>query len=236
MTNGPPAWPRALNLDASETLMLDPNLTKQTGGMLPLAARDFFGAAPGAARLASPDLAPLTTPETRSGGRFRQLLGSAKELKPLADVDRISGTRRGASQLSQHDAITQQAQKWVAQTFYGTLMKQMHDSPFKSELFSGGRGAQAFQPLMDQHLIDHMAHSSSQKLVRGIVRQIEGRAAYRKQAKAQKTVDETPETPVNFDAMNAAKQVTSQDKEPADFSRPDSQRNGRTRVAPGLRA
>ena len=30
------------------------------------------------------------------------------------------------------------AQKWVGQTFFGTLLKQMHESPFKSELWSGG--------------------------------------------------------------------------------------------------
>ena len=47
---------------------------------------------------------------------------------------------------AEHDQLTQQAQKWVAQTFFGTLLKQMHDSPFKSELFSGGRGGEAFKP------------------------------------------------------------------------------------------
>ncbi len=65
------------------------------------------------------------------------------------------------------------AQKWVSQTFFGTLLKQMHDSPFKSDLFSGGRGAQAFSPLYDQHLADRMARSSGRPLANAIVKHIQ---------------------------------------------------------------
>lgn len=74
------------------------------------------------------------------------------------------------------EQLTHQAQKLVAQTFYGTLMKQMHDSPFKSQLMDGGRGGQAFQPLMDQHLIDRMARSGGNKagkLIRSVVKRLE---------------------------------------------------------------
>ena len=74
---------------------------------------------------------------------------------------------------SRHGQLTQQAQKLVAQTFYGTLMKQMHDSPFKSKLMDGGRGGEAFQPLMDQHLIDRISRSSSKKLVSNLVKRLE---------------------------------------------------------------
>jgi Rod binding domain-containing protein len=65
------------------------------------------------------------------------------------------------------------AQKWVSQTFFGTLLKQMHDSPFKSDLFSGGRGAQAFSPLYDQHLAERMARSSGRPLANSIVKHIQ---------------------------------------------------------------
>src|SRR5690606_26673630 len=41
---------------------------------------------------------------------------------------------------TQHRQIVEQAEKWVAQTFYGTMLKQIRNSPFKSELFAGGRG------------------------------------------------------------------------------------------------
>ena len=54
-------------------------------------------------------------------------------------------------------ALVKQARVWVSQTFFGTLLKQMHDSPFRSEIFSGGRGGQAFSSLFNQHLTERMA-------------------------------------------------------------------------------
>ena len=71
-------------------------------------------------------------------------------------------------------ALVKQARVWVSQTFFGTLLKQMHDSPFRSELFSGGRGGQAFSSLFDQHLTARMAGGkSAEKLVNSIVKHIE---------------------------------------------------------------
>jgi Rod binding domain-containing protein len=83
---------------------------------------------------------------------------------------------RAAAILTPHQRqLAHEAQKWVSQTFFGTLMKQMHESPFKSNLLDGGRGGQAFQPLMDQHLAERMSHGAGQKLVRSIVKQLEKR-------------------------------------------------------------
>ncbi len=71
-------------------------------------------------------------------------------------------------------ALVKQARVWVAQTFFGTLLEQMHDSPFKSEIFSGGRGGQAFSSLFHQHLTERMAGGkSAEKLVNSIVKKIE---------------------------------------------------------------
>ena len=70
------------------------------------------------------------------------------------------------------EQIIEQARKWVAQTFFGTLMKQMRNSPFKSPLFEGGRGGQAFGELYDQHLVDHMSRGVGNKLVASMVRSI----------------------------------------------------------------
>jgi len=64
------------------------------------------------------------------------------------------------------------AQKWVGQTFFGTLLKQMHESPFKSELWSGGRGGEAFSTLYDQHLAERMARASGRPLANSIVKHI----------------------------------------------------------------
>jgi Rod binding domain-containing protein len=95
---------------------------------------------------------------------------------------------------TQHDRIQKQTEQWVAQTFFGTLLKQMDDSPFKSELFSGGRGGQAFSSLYHQQLADRVARGAGQKLVKTIVRRIEAKQAYQKQqaAGAKGTVQATP--------------------------------------------
>jgi Rod binding domain-containing protein len=84
-----------------------------------------------------------------------------------------------------HAKLTHQAQRLVGQTFYGTLLKQMHNSPFKSKILDGGRGAEAFQPLMDQHLIDRMSRSAGKKLVNSIVKHIERNDAKKAAAPAQ---------------------------------------------------
>lgn len=91
--------------------------------------------------------------------------------------------RYATEQPDQHDQLVDQTRTWVAQTFFGTLLKQMRNSPFKSELFSGGKGGEAFAGLQDQHLAEHMARGAGSKLVNGIVRRIEANAAYRKQQK-----------------------------------------------------
>src|SRR5947208_8317125 len=87
----------------------------------------------------------------------------------------LNNLAAGTSAVPQHAALTRQPEKWVSQTFFGTLLKQMHESPFKSHMFDGGRGGEAFQPLMDQHLAERMSRGSGKKLVNSIVRHIEKR-------------------------------------------------------------
>jgi Rod binding domain-containing protein len=82
----------------------------------------------------------------------------------------------------QHEQLTETARKWVSQTFFGTLLKQMRESPFKSDLFGGGRGEEAFGPLYDAQLADRMARGAGRSLVDSIVRKIEGRTARRASA------------------------------------------------------
>ena len=66
----------------------------------------------------------------------------------------------------------------LSQTFYGTLLKQVRQSPFHSKLFEGGRGGEAFQGMFDQQLADHMVRGTGRKLVNAISRKIEARKAY----------------------------------------------------------
>jgi Rod binding domain-containing protein len=75
--------------------------------------------------------------------------------------------------LDPHDPLTKQAQKLVANTFYGTLMKQARNDPFKSEMMDGGRGGEAFGEMLDQHLADHMSRSTGSKLVRSVVNKLQ---------------------------------------------------------------
>ena len=84
--------------------------------------------------------------------------------------------------MSRHAQLEKVAGALVAQTFFGALLKQMRESPFKDEIFSGGRGGQAFGSMYDQHLAEHMARGAGQNLVRAIVRKFEGKDAYAKQA------------------------------------------------------
>jgi len=95
---------------------------------------------------------------------------------------------------TQHDQLVTQTQKWVAQTFYGTLLKQVRQSPFHSNLFDGGRGGQAFGSLQDQQMAEHMARGAGQKLVNQIVRRIEAKQAYRKSS-GSTDLNAGPDTP-----------------------------------------
>lgn len=100
----------------------------------------------------------------------------------LDDSTQLLHSTPGAAQRSQHEQLVKQTENWVAQTFFATLLKQMRDSPFKSDLMDGGRGGQAFSSLYDQHLAQRMGHAAGSKLVHAIVRKIEASAAYRKNA------------------------------------------------------
>ena len=110
-----------------------------------------------------------------------------------------------------HDQLVKQTQKWVAQTFYGALLKQMRNSPFKVQMFEGGRGGEAYQELYDQRLADHMARGTGHKLVNAIVSKIEAGRAYGKSAK-----------------------TNHHPKKPAKL--PLARPHGRTHVPPALRA
>lgn len=123
---------------------------------------------------------------------------------PLSTLDptRQNALLSRATPKTPHEQLVDQARKWVSQTFYGTLLKQMHNSPFKSQMFEGGRGGEMFSTLLDQRLADHMGRSSGSKLVNAIVRRIEANKAYKqsgqkpgKQAVPQLRVPHSTHTP-----------------------------------------
>jgi Rod binding domain-containing protein len=84
-----------------------------------------------------------------------------------------------------HQQLVEQSEKWVAQTFYGQLLKQMHNSPFKNPKFEGGRGGEAFGQMFDQRLAEGMSRGAGRSLVNSMVKRIErgeARKAYGKQS------------------------------------------------------
>jgi Rod binding domain-containing protein len=101
--------------------------------------------------------------------------------QPIQFDQRYAGTKPASPVDPQHAKLVATTQKWVAQTFYGQLLKQMRNSPFKSDLFSGGRGGQAFNEMFDERMAEHMSRGAGSKLVKSIVRKVEATAAYRKQ-------------------------------------------------------
>jgi Rod binding domain-containing protein len=109
---------------------------------------------------------------------------SATELLPLGEAQYQHVSSRQPK--TENDKIHETARKLVAQTFYGPMLKQMRESPFKSEIFSGGRGGQAFSSMLDQHLADHMSRAAGSKLVNAIARKLEARAGYAKQSGASR--------------------------------------------------
>ena len=112
---------------------------------------------------------------------------TSHNLKPASQL-RPGHTRADLAALpTQHDGLRKQAEIFVASAFFGTLLKQMRESPFKSELFSGGRGGQAFGSLYDQQMAERMSRGAGSKLVNAIVRKIEARSAYQKQSTAAKS-------------------------------------------------
>jgi hypothetical protein len=190
---------------ASETQMkiqpvanADPlNRPKQaTTPLKPLADSDFAGqlnAVAGQGDSNSGDevrasrLRPLTPIEMVPGVKgpvppLDPLEPPSPPLLPLVESNTTFHPGNPKQPRSEHERVQEQARKWVAQTFYGTLFKQMRESPFKSDLFSGGRGGQAFTPLLDQHLADHMSRASDAKLVHAIARKLEARSASPQQA------------------------------------------------------
>jgi Rod binding domain-containing protein len=100
----------------------------------------------------------------------------------------------------EHLDARKQAEIFVSQAFFGTMLKQMRDSPFKSEIFDGGRGGQAFGSLYDQHLAERMAKGAGTKLVNSIVRKLEAKKAYEKTLSGSK---------LNANSLNSGKTGTN---------------------------
>jgi hypothetical protein len=74
---------------------------------------------------------------------------------------------------TQTQQLRQKVDQWVGQVFFGTLMKQVRESPFKSEIFSGGRGGGAFQQMLDGILVERGSRDLGGQLTDAIVRKLD---------------------------------------------------------------
>ncbi len=126
-----------------------------------------------AGRIARPALKPLENDVVGTGHG-----AAARPTLPTDSLDKATPPT-----VEQEDAqLREQARRFVAQAFYAPMLKQMHEGVFKSDLFSGGRGGEAFSQLFDQHLVDRIARGADPKLVNTLVRKARAARAYARQA------------------------------------------------------
>ena len=100
--------------------------------------------------------------------RINSGLTSARQTNAL---NQIVGQKNAP--ISDRSTLERTASQVIAQTFYGTLLRQIQNSPFKSELFSGGRGGQAFGAMFYDHLATKMSSSIDPRLARTLVKRYE---------------------------------------------------------------
>lgn len=105
----------------------------------------------------------------------------ANRMGRVDGADELLAPEQSEAAAEKHARVQAQASKLVTQTFFAPLLKQMRDSPFKSKLFDGGRGGQAFSGMYDQRMTDQMSRGAGKKLVNAIARKLEGKSAYAKQ-------------------------------------------------------
>lgn len=131
----------------------------------------------------------------------------------------FQGVLHGAIHEQSNDKVSAAARTVLAQTFFGPVLKQMRDSPFRSKLFDGGRGGEAFGSMLDQHLSEQMARSVGQKLVKSMVKGV-----LRRQRGAGST---------NSDSSSSS---SSSSSTPSDNNAQGQSKDVRIHVASGLRA
>lgn len=73
---------------------------------------------------------------------------------------------------TQKEQLKQVATQWVGQTFAGTLLKQLRESPFATDMFSGGNGGKSFTALLDMELASRSGRGLAADLAESITRRL----------------------------------------------------------------
>jgi len=97
-------------------------------------------------------------------------------------MDRVSGRRQAmafdadapsfAAELdarSDTDRVREAAEQLVGIALIKPLLEQARENPFKTELFHGGPGEEAFGAQLDQHLADRMAKRAGGSIVDAVM-------------------------------------------------------------------
>ena len=129
--------------------------------------------------------AGLAQPSTAPTKAFANLLDKAIEARPEPE--------KSPADIAKERELREKFQIIVNKFFLGTMLKQMRDSPFKSEMFGGGKGGEAFQGMMDQHLAEHAGGKVAASLVDSMVKRAMGQRSPQQlylDPQQQKKVDE----------------------------------------------
>jgi Rod binding domain-containing protein len=113
--------------------------------------------------------------QTRNANAFEQLLKDAQNL----------GAETSPQRSEEEKQVRKLVQDLISQTFFGPMLRQMRNSPWKSDLWSGGRGGDAFQGMMDQKMVEQMGSAISGPLVDSMTRQLLGHKAMKSAAARQ---------------------------------------------------
>jgi len=105
--------------------------------------------------------------------------------------------------VAQEKQVRELVQKLLGQAFFGPIVKQMRNGPWKDKLMSGGRGGDAFQSMMDQRMVEQLGHSIGGPLVRAMTERMLGRSSDHDPARGL----QTPPKPVTTSPVTESSNV-----------------------------
>lgn len=111
-----------------------------------------------------------TSPATIAGHAQAPTARSAFATLFQKQFDSTHSNAHLAKPTEQEAALRKWASTVVNKFFIGTMLKQMRESPFKTELFGVGKGGEGYQGMMDQQLAEHAGQNVAKTLVDSIVK------------------------------------------------------------------
>jgi Rod binding domain-containing protein len=96
-------------------------------------------------------------------------------LSKVTAIATTQSTAPGAADQAR-SALRRAADELVGEVFYGTLLRQMRQSPLKGKYGHGGRGEEVFQGQLDSLLAARAGRAGESTLVDAVVARLERRA------------------------------------------------------------